>query len=873
MRLFNNGSMDGAEPYSLEVLEFFKALDLFRRYLRTPLSLSHLQAARPGSDFEGLRSRYSEIGEARDLLEVGKRFPFEGIADIRSTLDTAALPGSLVEGSSLVRILETLRGVRLLRKSLDSQERPLAALDPYRHRIVPLEELENRLAGCLEEDGALKDSASPELRKIRERIRRQRSHIQRRLEEMCRNPDIRPLLQEDYFTERGGRYVLPVQSNYKKRLPGIQHGKSVTGTTSYIEPFELVESGNLLVEALEEETLEVEVILRSLTGRLRECLPILRPTLEAVAEFDLVVSLAEYSLESRSALPVIVPEGPLVLREIRHPLLLAQMPRESVVPNDLILESNSAGLVITGPNTGGKTVVMKTAGLLCLLALSGLPILCGEGTQVPLLGGVLADIGDEQSIEASLSTFSSHVARMKAFQEAARRIRRLNGPRPLIILDELGAGTDPSEGAALGRALLEDLISNGAWVLVATHIGDLKVFGRTHPALKTGAMRFDQDNLAPAYHLILDSVGESHGIAIARRLGLPESLIERAEELIATNPNQAAAVLHRLTEEERRARELREEIEQERAETEEKKEAVVRRLEQIARDEKRILDQARREAEFKVAAAKRRMAHIEEHIRREEEKLRRGYDGREKDLERREYQVTWLEREYERRLEILAGMARKFPNFAPELLKPAEFERLARLSEPEWKRVLREVNREEEAIREEFPHARPLSDLTEEVRPAWEEIGMGDLLRIEGLERPVSVEGKDEKKKRLSVLLGDLTLEIPYSRVLHRAATSGARTVEPTSGVRVSQLFKADIPGEINLIGMTVDEAEPLLVKYLDDAVLAGRDQVRVIHGHGTGALRNGVRKALARHPHVARIQEAEPHEGGAGATVAVLTR
>ncbi len=795
---------------------------------------------------------------------------FDGIGDIRPVMTKAGMPGSFCEGPELVRMLEALRGIRHLRKGLTETERPLGALDHYAHRILPMDDLEGRLARCLESDGTLKDNASPTLARLRERIRRQRAHIQKRLEDLSRHPDIRPLLQEEYFTERNGRYVLPVQSNQKRRVHGLQHGKSLSGTTTYIEPLELVEPGNLLVEAVEEETLEVIAIFKELTGLLRERLPVLVPTFDAVAELDLVVSLADYSLVIRSALPKIAIKGPLELYGVRHPLLLSQFPLEQVVSNDLVLEVDCSGLVITGPNTGGKTVVIKTVGLVCLLALSGLPFPCEAGTTIPLLGGILADIGDEQSIEESLSTFSSHVARMKSFHDTTSAIQRAGGYRPLVILDELGAGTDPAEGAALGRALIEDLIRQGAWVLVATHLGELKVFGYSHPTLKSGAMLFNRDTLSPTYQLRMDSVGESHGLEIAQRLGLPDTLINRAEELISANPNQAVSVLHRLSEEEKRVQEIRLESERSLAEIEEKKGSLVRRLEQTARDEKRIIDEARRVAEQKIQAAKRRMAAIEDHIKKEEEKLRQGYNGREQELERRESRITWMEKELDRRLKVVGDLAKKFPNFTPDLLNPSELDRLAHLSEPEWKTILREINQEEETLRGEFPRKVRAIEAGQEVRPAWRDIHPGDTLRVEGVENAVLVIKKDERKQRLDVLLGNLSMEVPYKRVLQKL---GSASPEPQHSppVRIASLFKPDTGPEINLIGMTLDEMEPALLKYLDDASLSGRPSVRIIHGHGAGILRKGVQRILKEHPQVAKFHEASPYEGGAGATVAEM--
>jgi DNA mismatch repair protein MutS2 len=859
--------------FSLATLEFDKVLAVIRRHLRTPLSPALLESSRPTQDVPWLAGRFGEIDSAMRLLEHGGSLPFEGIHDIRGLLRQASLPGAFCEGIELYRVLETLRGMRTLGNSLQSRDLPLGALQSYAYRFMDLTDLLTRFGECLESDGSLKDSASPALRRIREQIKRQRAHIQKRLEEMCRSSHIRPLLQEEYFTERRGRYVLPVQTKEKRRIRGIQHGRSDSGTTAYIEPFELVEAGNQLAENLEEEGHEVVRILRELTRTLAASAASVSSNLDTTAELDLVVSLAEYGLAIRTSLPRIAAEGDLVLNSIRHPLLLAQLPHEEVVPNDIRFSNHHSGILITGPNTGGKTVVLKTVGLSCALALSGLPIPCGPETVVPVLGGVLADIGDDQSIEESLSTFSSHVSRMKSFLDASRELAERNAPRPLVLLDELGAGTDPTEGDALGKSALEELMELGAWVLVATHLGGLKLFAHGDPRLVSAAMRFDTETLSPTYELIMDTVGESHGIEIAQRLGIPEAIIEKARALIESDPNRSTVLLHRLTEEERRARELREQMESLKLEIEEKKNLLVERIEETARNEQRILNRARSEAETKIASAKKKVARLEEIIAKEEEKLRKGYSGREEALNKREEKVTWMEKELEDRLSLLIDLARKFPNFAPDPLREDNLRklRLQNLGEPEWKLVLRQINQEQENLARDFAKSKPSAKVSEEDKPVWEEVESGDRLKVEGLEQPVVVKAKDERKKRLSILVGNLTSEIPFSRVLRRlgAEAPAAATAEFSPAAKPAAFYRANIEGELNLIGKTLEEMTPELRKYLDDAALSGWDEVRVIHGFGTGVLRRGVRQVLEEHPSVVGYRDGEAGEGGLGATVA----
>ncbi len=860
---------------SLQTLEYEKALSVYKKFFRTELAKERLHQSVPTLDLDFLQTRFLEIERSRKILDSGKSFPFQGIRDLTSVIRKIEIPGSVCEGIELAQVTQTLEGIERLRKSLQECESPLGPLQVYLDQLIPQRELEKRLKECLDEEGMLRDSASPELKKMRQQIRSQRSHIQRRLEDLVRRPHIREILQEEYYTERRGRYVLPIQSNQKRKIQGIQHGRSDTGTTSYIEPMELVDAGNLLSEAIEEEEHEIARILAQLTDELRTHLPTLRANLETATEFDLVFSLGEYALDVDAQSPEIVASGRLVIREMRHPLLLAQMKRSEVIPNDLVLAEDSNGILITGPNTGGKTVVLKCAGLLTLLALSGLPIPCGEGTVIPLISGVFADIGDDQSIEQSLSTFSSHVARMTSFLESVRRINE-EGGRSLVILDEPGGGTDPAEGAALSRAYLEELISLNAWVVAATHLGDLKLFAFEDPRLLSCSMRFDGKTLAPTFELLMDTVGESHGLEIANRLGLSRQVIERAQEIVQSNPNDAAKLLHRLTEEEREARKIRAEIESTKAEIEEKRASLIRRIEQTAKKEHQILEAAKKEAEHKIHNAKRRVGQIEELIQKEETKLKKGFSGKEEELVDREKRIAWLERDLDHRLKQIMEWASRFPNMAPEMLKPylIEKQRLDRLKEPEWKQILREINDEEKNLKEEFPSTKTRISIESSDQPEWSDIEIGDLVKVEGIERPVSVVEKSERKKRLRVLIGNLESEIPFKRILQRFPKSGSTPEkEPEMPKPPTKGYTASANWEINLIGQTVEEMETRLMKYLDEAALTGYEEVRVIHGFGTGALREGVRTLLGRHPAVKNFRPGEEGEGGGGATVVRFKR
>lgn len=858
--------------YSLHTLEFNKVLHIQTGFLRTPLSHDLLLNSTPTDDLDWLEKRWAGIRQARALLEVQKSFVFEGFSDPRPILNRLSKPGAVGDPPDFLRIWEFVRGVSALRKSLVRMNCDLGVLEEFRHRLIEQEKLATLFRETLHEDGGIRDDATPTLLRIRRRIQNQRAHIQKRLEEMCRRPHLREILQEDYFTERAGRYVLPVQSNQKRKLAGIQHGKSDSGTTSYIEPLELVESGNLLAEAIEEEVWETLAIRRMLSSAVVEQIETLQANLAAVAELDLLVALADYSLATGSSLPEVVETGTLDLRNIRHPLLLAQMEPQQVIANDLEMRDSQAGIMITGPNTGGKTVILKTVGLTCALTLAGLPPVCGRGTTVPLMSGVLADIGDDQSIEESLSTFSSHMARQCFFLEKARTVQQTSQAPCLVILDELGAGTDPAEGASLGRALIEELVSCGAWLLIATHLGELKVFAHEQEQIRCAAMLFDLETLAPTYRLELDSVGASHGLEIAERLGLPHNVVTRARTLLQSNPNQALVLLHQLAQEEKQVRDLRLQLQQTQTHISELQEQLVKELEQTRQRQQGILNKARQEARHKLEVTRRRLENVEERIQQKERRALADCEQKELDLIERQKQIDWLEDELNGRLQILLRWARKFPNFAPDRISPAQIEKLQmeKLREPNWRTILREINQEAEQIEREYQGEVVSSRDYQSVRPEWAAINTGDYLKVEGFSQPVVVQSKDERRQRLRVVAGQLETDLPWEKVLQRLPAPKGSVAEPTTSV-FTCASTSDIPGEINLIGQTCEEMEPELIRFLDRAANSRRESVRIVHGHGTGALRKGVRRVLAQHPAVLKMETADRWSGGAGATVAIL--
>jgi len=749
----------------------------------------------PQSDLDAVRSALMETREGRQALGAAGTPPWESIPDVRDLLERARVPGSLAEGGELATLLPLLDTAgrlagygRAIAAEAPGLSKTLAGLP----RVTPLRDLLRR---SLDADGGVRDEASPALRRLRQKGRELRRDLVKRLEQYFQGPAAEHIFQERYVTVRHGRYVLPIRAEAKSRFKGIVHDRSQSGATLFVEPEGVVEHNNDLVQAAREEEAEVLRVLAALTSAVGEALPELEALVHDVGRLDLAFARAEFAEAMEATEPAVGEERVADVKGARNPLLLAQAwqaPERPVVPMDLRVGGERPLLVITGPNAGGKTVALKTLGLFCLMAQSGLHLPAREGARLPALSTIFAIIGDDQSVAENLSTFSAFVKQLCLVLEQV-------DDRSLVLLDELGAGTDPDDGAALAQAVLEELAGRGALCVASTHLEPLKGFASSFPQARNASVEFDGERLQPTFRLVYDRPGHSYALAIGARLGLPARLIERAEAHRSAQRRQLEALLQRLEERDRR--------EAEHAEAIERREVESASL--LSRAEAQ-LESARKQAAEMVARAKTESLLLLTEIRRavnaEWDKLKAQDKTRDSLAESR------------KRLSEAARAA----DSAPE---PVDFgQRPAAAGD-----------------RVEVPH-----------------LGLkGDVLAVDG--------------GTATVQAGAVTVKVPAQalRVVGRSETAPAspRRAAP----RVSISGRTTVSPEVHLIGRTTDEARDILEKYLDDAFLAGMASVRIIHGKGTGALRRAVEELLAAHPLVTSHRSGEPHEGGAGATVAVL--
>ncbi|HFD39202.1 MAG TPA: endonuclease MutS2, partial [Anaerolineae bacterium] len=782
---------------SLQTLEFPQVLARLARHTTFSAGRELALALTPSPFADEVTERLQETAEARYLLDEKGGLPLGGVHDIRP-LARSAQRGAVLQPGDLLDILGTLRAGQRVSRTLSRLRSRVPLLADIAARIEPCPTLADEIRRCLDDQGEVLDQASPQLARLRRELRTAHERLLERLNRILANPQNAPYLQEALITQRGGRYVIPIKADFKGRIPGIVHDVSASGATLFIEPLSLVEMGNRWRRLQLEEAREVERILADLSAQVAGQRDELAWTVEALAALDLALAKGRYAQALEAALPTMVPfaddpsgGSPLDLRQARHPLLDPQ----KVVPIDVHLDGNRI-LVITGPNTGGKTVSLKTVGLMAAMAQAGLHLPAAEGSTLPLFDDIYADIGDEQSIEQSLSTFSAHLTNIVRILEQA-------DARSLVLLDELGAGTDPVEGSALARALLAHLLARRVTTLVATHYSELKAFAQTTPGVENASLEFDLDTLSPTYRMRIGLPGRSNAFAIAERLGLPAEIVETARALVSPDERAAESLLAEIQQAHQAAVAARDEAQQARRRLAEQERRLTARLAAIEGERAAILGEARAEARRELAR-----------FRREIEALQAELDER-----RRQSSLTaqWLAQARERLAEQEKAAAPPPPPPPPE------------------------------------PETLP------------GEIAVGDTVFIVGLGttgRVTALEGDSAE-----VQVGAFGVRVQRSD-LERRAPRPSPPPEPL----VSLPPPRPSPGlELDLRGRRVEEALLELDRYLDDAFLAGLPWVRIIHGKGTGALRQAVRRRLREHPLVRSYRAGEQGEGGTGVTIAYL--
>jgi len=797
-----------------EVLEFDKLRELLR--LRTTCAPGRraVGALEPGMDHAALESTFAIIREAREWLRAGRELGFGALADPQGWLERLEGPGAVLEPAEILDAASLLETAGWLRQQFREEAMKFPLVAGRAATLGDFRDAHGAIRRCVLPNGEISDDASAALRRIRASITQTRDSIQKTLKQILRTRNAEA--GEDYVTLRNERFVIPVRAEQRRSVQGVVHGASGTGQTVFMEPFETVEANNQLVQLGEDEAAEIVRILRELTEKLQMIRGPLLAAAETIAELDSAFARARFAQEFDAAIPEFSESGELRLIDARHPVLEDKLRKENrtIVPMSLSLGGDERVLVISGPNTGGKTVALKTTGMAALAAQSGIPV-AAQRAVLPLFDRVLVDIGDEQSIAADLSTFSAHMLNLKSMLEAAT-------PQSLVLVDEMGTGTAPEEGAALAVALLDEFRAKNCIVLATTHHDRLKTYALTTPGVVNAAVEFDDVNLRPTYRLMVGVPGGSSGIAIAQRLGIADGIIERARSLLAPESREAAdliAYLHR------------------------------------SRDE---LDRMQ-----KQMAAERQA--LEE--------------------ERKKLQTEWVERQQKRIKELeaqFAEMQKRFDENVARVVEAVKERELRGQMEKTARRKMQDVRSEArdalnaavvQTISDSQADLGARAASTETV--SAERLKPGARVRVRGFSKPVVFRRLEGSSAEIEA--GPLRMKVALDEITgvegDAAASKIAAPPNKLQGVTVTARRGEGAADEINVIGMTVEEATGRLDKFLDDAALANKSQVRVIHGHGTGALRKGIGTFLSSHPLVEKHSFETEDRGGKAITVVELQK
>lgn len=785
------------DRYSLKKLEFHKIKEMLEALCQTPLGIPHVRDLEPSSDMEEILRAQAETTEAVHARRLNPDLTLAGISDLAPFLRRAAI-GGILEPHELLLIKDTLAATAKIKQGILQINMELPHL---RSRTAALEEcrqLRERIDFCILPEGEIADAASGELAKLRRRIRGLEAKARSQLEEILAKPDWLRFLQEPIYTMRGDRYVVPVKQEYRNQFPGIVHDQSASGATVFMEPLPLVKTMNELAATRSAAHQEELRVLEELTRLVAVYHDEIGKNLKLLGELDFIFAKGHLSEKMKGQAPQFSENGQLEVRGGRHPLL-----KGKVVPLDLHLGKDFDCLIITGPNTGGKTVALKTVGLLALMAQSGLHVPAGDGTVFPCFMDVFADIGDEQSIEQSLSTFSGHMTNII-------RILQKAGKGTLVILDELGAGTDPEQGASLGMAILECLMQKGALIIATTHYSELKVFAHSRPRAENASVEFDSLTLRPTYRLAIGVPGESNAFEIASRLGLPPEVVERARSFLRPEQRELSELIQHLKEDQFAASTARIEAERLKAEVQQLRNKLKQEEERVREKEKQILAKAAEEARELLRTARREAEQLIRSLREEQrrqtvqERLRSAHQARE-------------------RLSELAG------------------------------KIEEKIDKIEAQVSP--PQGEPVGD----VKP-------GDLVAVPRFNQQGYVLDSPDSSGNVMVQIGALKLKLPLAELRRGRQEIKQETHSLRNSGTIEQ--SAAVPPEFDFRGQRVEEALVNIDKYLDAAYLAGIQKVTLIHGKGTGVLRDVVQKYLAKHPFVASFRLGTYQEGGTGVTI-----
>lgn len=785
-----------------KTLEYTKIRTILADKASSPGGKRLCQELTPFDSLSALQKALKETSDALSRLWHGGSLSFSGVHDITASIKRLEV-GSTLSQSELLevsRLLDTALRVKGFGRNEQDEDRE-DSLTEYFQGIEPLSPVNNELKRCIVSEEELADDASSTLHSIRRTIRNTNDKIRSQLNSMVNSQNMRTNLQDFVITMRNGRYCLPVKADCKGNVPGMVHDQSSTGSTLFVEPMSVVQMNNELRELAGKEKEEIERILAELSALVGEKTEELTYNLQILTHLDFIFAKAALSKDMKGCEPVFNDRGIIKIKCGRHPLLDAK----KVVPIDIHLGDTFDQLIVTGPNTGGKTVSLKTVGLFELMGLSGLHIPADEGSELALFTEIFADIGDEQSIEQSLSTFSSHMTNIVSFLKKVDE-------RSLVLFDELGAGTDPTEGAALAISILSHLHQRGIRTMATTHYSELKVYALSTPGVENACCEFDVESLRPTYRLLIGIPGKSNAFAISGKLGLPDYIIEDAKK--------------RLSEQDVSFEDLLTDLET-------SKRTIEKEQEEIAR--------LKKEAEDLKAQAKQRQEKLD--------------DQRDRILREANEKANAILREAK---EIADKTIKDFRKFGKENISAAEMEK------------------EREKLRKKIKDTASASAMKAQ-KPKKEhkasDFKLGESVKVLSMNLTGTVSSLPDAKGNLTVRMGILSSQVNISdlEIIEEVSPYAPKKMNRTSKGKIKMGKSLSVRPEINLLGRTVDEAVAELDKYLDDAILAHLNTVRVVHGKGTGALRKGIHEYLRRQKHVKSYHLAEFGEGDAGVTIVEL--
>ena len=784
---------------ALNILEYNKITEMLSAQAASSKAGKILKRLRPMTDISSIREALAETGEAVDVIVRKGNIPLGQPYDIEESLTFARKGGSLTM-RQLLQILYNLKVASNIITFLKSDLPPLPVIDGIREVIATFPRLAENIDRCILSEDEMADSASPELKNIRRSIARQNDAIRNRLNNILNSADNRTYLQDSIVTIRDGRYVIPVKAEHRSRFAGIIHDQSATGATLFIEPQVIVNMNNELRELELAEQVEIDRILAELSSAVAEHFSEIMNNQKLLIQLDMMFAKGKLAVKMQAEMPEISDGRLMVLKEARHPLIDAG----KAVPIDVSIGGSYSTLVVTGPNTGGKTVTLKTAGLLVMMAQSGLHIPAAGTSIIPVFKNVFADIGDEQSIEQSLSTFSSHMSNIVDILKEVDH-------QSLVLLDELGAGTDPTEGAALAISVLEKLKAYGACTIATTHYNELKKYALSTEGVENGSMEFDVKTLSPTYRLLTGIPGKSNAFEISRKLGLSEEIIDRASQFLERGDIRFEEVLDAIERDKKQAEEERMEAARLLNDMRKQQSDMEKRRQQLDIDEQKIISRAKEEARDILKEARDTAGEVSRELRKLNKIDSLGERNKRFDKNRRK-------------------------------LKEAE----DRVSE----NLIRRVNQS------------PVDAA---------DLKIGDRVRVLTLDQIGEVLSMPDSKGDLTVKVGIMKANINIRDLM---VTQQEKDDSKTGKSKYGNLYKAKaqtISSSVNVQGENLEDALMDVDKYLDDAYIAGLKEVTIIHGRGEGVLKEGLRKTFRNHKHVKEFRKGRYNEGGDGVTIVTL--